>query len=77
MEHHFVEKQQILEANTQKYEDYNHKINMLNEELRLKDEEHQTLIGEINNLTMQLGEMKRKNEASISNLENIVTTLEQ
>lgn len=47
----------------------------MNEELKLKDEEHQVLIGDINKLTTQLSEMKKKNEGSLLNLENIVKTL--
>jgi hypothetical protein len=47
----------------------------MNEELKLKDDEHQALIGDINKLTTQLSEMKKKNEGSLLNLENIVKTL--
>jgi hypothetical protein len=46
----------------------------MNEELKLKDDEHQALIGDINKLTTQLSEMKKKNEGSLLNLENIVKT---
>ena len=50
LEMHYHEKEQIVQGVKCKYEEYEVKINQLNEQLKIKDTEQQNLIEEINHL---------------------------